>query len=333
MSLAALVAATALSLVAPLTPAGPGGRPRRPGWTGRRQQELQHADPVVGEGQEGRRLPGPGRQRRVLRLARVHCHHGQLPRGPDDGTASRPELLAGAVGRRGDHLVVEPGRLRRRAPSGCPCRPLRATARRSSSPTTRRCCAGTAPRARRRTPCSSTATPTSSARSPTPPRSRPSWCPTPWSSAPTTGASSPPRPPGSCRSPRPRRASPCEPLAAPDPDLPAQQRRLQGAGGRPRLGSCHRARRATTCRWPGTRRSPRSKTTRPASWAPATHGRSACDNNQYWWRVRAIDLLGQATPWTTSQNGFQPHYPEVPTPLYPLGTRRPPRPSRRTTRT
>ena len=25
------------------------------------------------------------------------------------------------------------------------------------------------------------------------------------------------------------------------------------------------------------------------------------DNNQYWWRVRAIDLLGQATPWTTSR--------------------------------
>ena len=44
------------------------------------------------------------------------------------------------------------------------------------------------------------------------------------------------------------------------------------------------------------------------------------DNNQYWWRVRAIDLLGQATPWTTSQSGFRRNYPEQPTRVYPLGT-------------
>ena len=49
------------------------------------------------------------------------------------------------------------------------------------------------------------------------------------------------------------------------------------------------------------------------------------DNNQYWWRVRAIDLLGQATPWTTSQNGFRRNYPEQPTALYPLGTSSVPR--------
>ena len=45
--------------------------------------------------------------------------------------------------------------------------------------------------------------------------------------------------------------------------------------------------------------------------------------------MRAIDLLGQATPWTTSQNGFRRNYPEEPTALYPLGTARLPRPSRR----
>ena len=57
------------------------------------------------------------------------------------------------------------------------------------------------------------------------------------------------------------------------------------------------------------------------------------DNNQYWWRVRAIDLLGQATPWTTSQNGFRRNYPEQPVPLYPLGTGATPRSSLRTTPT
>ncbi len=29
------------------------------------------------------------------------------------------------------------------------------------------------------------------------------------------------------------------------------------------------------------------------------------DNNQYWWRVRAVDLAGQARPWTESQLRLQ----------------------------
>ena len=58
------------------------------------------------------------------------------------------------------------------------------------------------------------------------------------------------------------------------------------------------------------------------------------DNNQYWWRVRAIDLLGQATPWTTSQNGFRRNYPEeTDCRSTRSGRTGPPRPSRPTTRT
>ncbi len=42
-------------------------------------------------------------------------------------------------------------------------------------------------------------------------------------------------------------------------------------------------------------------------------------NDQFWWRVRAVDLAGQPTPWTASLNGFQREWPETPQPVFPLG--------------
>lgn len=44
------------------------------------------------------------------------------------------------------------------------------------------------------------------------------------------------------------------------------------------------------------------------------------NNDQFWWRVRAVDLAGQPTPWTTSLYGFQRLWPETSTPTYPIGT-------------
>jgi len=41
------------------------------------------------------------------------------------------------------------------------------------------------------------------------------------------------------------------------------------------------------------------------------------DNNQYFWRVRAVDLAGQATPWTESLSNFNRTWPDVPTPIFP----------------
>ncbi|GAA2116861.1 hypothetical protein GCM10009843_07420 [Nocardioides bigeumensis] len=43
-------------------------------------------------------------------------------------------------------------------------------------------------------------------------------------------------------------------------------------------------------------------------------------NNQYWWRVRGFDALGQATPWTTSVNGFRRNWPDRPVANFPIGS-------------
>jgi large repetitive protein len=41
------------------------------------------------------------------------------------------------------------------------------------------------------------------------------------------------------------------------------------------------------------------------------------NNDQYYWRVRAIDLGGTATPWRESQLNFQRHWPDRPWPVFP----------------
>jgi hypothetical protein len=44
------------------------------------------------------------------------------------------------------------------------------------------------------------------------------------------------------------------------------------------------------------------------------------NSDQFWWRVRAVDLAGQPTPWTTSLNGFQRQWPDKPTAMFPTGS-------------
>jgi hypothetical protein len=44
------------------------------------------------------------------------------------------------------------------------------------------------------------------------------------------------------------------------------------------------------------------------------------NSDQFWWRVRAVDLAGQQTPWTASLNGFKRTWPDVPVPKFPLGS-------------
>ncbi|WP_159081631.1 Ig-like domain repeat protein [Nocardioides sediminis] len=41
------------------------------------------------------------------------------------------------------------------------------------------------------------------------------------------------------------------------------------------------------------------------------------NNNQYFWRVRAVDQAGQATPWTAARSSFNRTWPNVPTPVFP----------------
>ena len=41
------------------------------------------------------------------------------------------------------------------------------------------------------------------------------------------------------------------------------------------------------------------------------------DNDQYWWQVRAIDVNGNASPWSTSLNQFQRNWPDQPELVYP----------------
>lgn len=42
------------------------------------------------------------------------------------------------------------------------------------------------------------------------------------------------------------------------------------------------------------------------------------DNDQYWWEVRAIDVNGNASPWSTSLNQFQRNWPNKPKLVYPF---------------
>ena len=41
------------------------------------------------------------------------------------------------------------------------------------------------------------------------------------------------------------------------------------------------------------------------------------DNASYFWRVRAIDMSGQATPWTAARSSFTRNWPQRPTAVYP----------------
>ena len=43
------------------------------------------------------------------------------------------------------------------------------------------------------------------------------------------------------------------------------------------------------------------------------------NSDQFWWRVRAVDLAGQPTPWATSLFGFQRQWPDKPVAVYPQG--------------
>ncbi len=44
------------------------------------------------------------------------------------------------------------------------------------------------------------------------------------------------------------------------------------------------------------------------------------NNDEFWWRVRAVDANGQPTAWTTSRNNFKRQWPHKPQLLHPLGT-------------
>ena len=46
----------------------------------------------------------------------------------------------------------------------------------------------------------------------------------------------------------------------------------------------------------------------------ATRRRSRSANDQFWWRVRAVDLAGQPTPWTDLALGFQRQWLDQPQP-------------------
>jgi hypothetical protein len=43
------------------------------------------------------------------------------------------------------------------------------------------------------------------------------------------------------------------------------------------------------------------------------------NSDQFWWRVRAVDLAGQATPWAASQFGFLRQWPDKPQAVFPTG--------------
>ena len=44
------------------------------------------------------------------------------------------------------------------------------------------------------------------------------------------------------------------------------------------------------------------------------------NNNQYYWQVRAVDLAGKPTGWTTVNNSFNRVWPDRPQAIYPAGT-------------
>ena len=77
--------------------------------------------------------------------------------------------------------------------------------------------------------------------------------------------------------------------------------------------------RPTTCRSPSTPTS----TTSPLSVTNVTSTRYSppvtLNSDQFWWRVRAVDLAGQPTPWAASQFGFQRQWPDKPQAVYPTG--------------
>lgn len=52
---------------------------------------------------------------------------------------------------------------------------------------------------------------------------------------------------------------------------------------------------------------------RGSRFSPAT----TYDNNQYYWRVRAVDTAGQPTPWTEARYNFNRTWPMRPVPVYP----------------
>lgn len=47
--------------------------------------------------------------------------------------------------------------------------------------------------------------------------------------------------------------------------------------------------------------------------------RTTLNNDQFWWRVRAVDLNGQATEWSTTNFGFNRAWEDQVQPVYPLG--------------
>jgi hypothetical protein len=51
-------------------------------------------------------------------------------------------------------------------------------------------------------------------------------------------------------------------------------------------------------------------------YSPAT----TYDNKSYFWRVRAIDMSGQATPWTAARFSFTRNWPDRPTAVYPAAS-------------
>lgn len=44
------------------------------------------------------------------------------------------------------------------------------------------------------------------------------------------------------------------------------------------------------------------------------------NNDEFWWRVRAVDTAGQSTPWTESRYSFKRQWLDRATPVWPLGT-------------
>ncbi|WP_210502501.1 Ig-like domain-containing protein [Nocardioides xinjiangensis] len=50
--------------------------------------------------------------------------------------------------------------------------------------------------------------------------------------------------------------------------------------------------------------------------------RTTLNNDQFWWRVRAVDLNGQATEWSTTNFGFNRVWEDQVQPVYPTGSPR-----------
>lgn len=44
------------------------------------------------------------------------------------------------------------------------------------------------------------------------------------------------------------------------------------------------------------------------------------NNDEFWWRVRAVDPANQRTDWTESKSDFKRQWPDRPQPVWPLGT-------------